>query len=163
MQGFAKISANTSRLLSIIALVFTILFACWLITGRQQEQRWQIGLMKTLGWRRWDILLRSGAEVLTIGVIGATAGIILGLLFSSALGSMEVTLTLPWNLAPNPEGMMSQVVAGKGDITVPLPMVLQPLTLLYGFTATCAGVVATGLLTSYYISGLEIRKTLFEQ
>jgi ABC-type lipoprotein release transport system permease subunit len=159
MQGFAKISAAAARLLSIIALIFTLLFSCWLIIGRQEEQRWQVGLMQTMGWQNKDILLRTATEILTISLIAAIAGMALGYLFSIGIGSMEVSLTLPWNLAPNPEGM-HQVQGGK-SIPVPLPVVIQPFVFASGVAATCLTAVSTGVWCSSRLSGLGIRETLF--
>ncbi len=161
MQGFSRISAAAAHLLSIIALIFTMLFSCWLIIGRQEEQRWQIGLMQTMGWQRKDILLRSTAELLTISAIASIGGIALGYLLAIGIGSMEVSLTLPWNLAPNPGGMYQ--AKGNNSIQVPLPVIIQPFVFVCAFTATCFTSVSTGVWSSYRLSGMGIRKTLLGQ
>ncbi len=161
MQGFARISAAAAHLLSIIALIFTMLFACWLIIGRQEEQRWQVGLMQTMGWQKKDILLRTASEIFTISTIAAIGGIGLGYLFTIGIGSMEVSLTLPWNLAPNPEGMHQ----GKGNnsIQVPLPIIIQPFVFISAFIATCFTTVSTGLWSNSRLYKQGIRKTLLGQ
>ena len=161
MQGFAKISAAAAHLLSIIALIFTMLFACWLIIGRQEEQRWQIGLMQTMGWQQKDILLRTATEIFIISTIASISGIALGYLLTQAIGNMEVSLTLPWNLAPNPEGMHQ----GKGNnsIQVPLPIIIQPLVFFSAFAASCFTTVATGIWSGSRLCKLGIRNTLFEK
>jgi putative ABC transport system permease protein len=161
MQGFARISAAAAHLLSIIALIFTMLFACWLIIGRQEEQRWQVGLMQTMGWQKKDILLRSSSEIFTISAIAAIGGIILGYLFTIGIGSMEVSLTLPWNLAPNPEGMHQ--VKGNNSIQVPLPVIFQPFVFISAFAATCFTTVTTGVWSGSRLCRLSIRKTLLGQ
>jgi len=161
MQGFAKISAAAAHLLSIIALIFTMLFACWLIIGRQEEQRWQVGLMQTMGWQKKDILLRTASEILAISTIASIGGIILGYLFTMGIGSMEVSLTLPWNLAPNPEGMHQ--VKGNNSIQVPLPVILQPFVFISAFTATCFTTVSTGVWSNFRLYSQGIRKTLLGQ
>ena len=161
MQGFARISATAAHLLSIIALIFTMFFACWLIIGRQEEQRWQVGLMQTLGWQKKDILLRSAAEIFTITAIATIGGILFGYLFTVGIGTMEVSLTMPWNLAPNPEGMYQ--MRGDNSVQIPLPVVIQPFVFIGGFTATCFTTVCTGIWTSSRLCGVGIRKTLFEQ
>jgi ABC-type lipoprotein release transport system permease subunit len=161
MQGFAKISTASTQLLSTISLIFTILFACWLIMGKQEEQRWQVGLMQTLGWQKKDILLRSAAEIFTISVIAAIGGISVGYLLSIGIGSMEVSLTLPWNLAPNPEGMHQ--VSGKNSIQVPLPVIIQPFVFVSAFAVTCFTTVSTGVWANSRLCKEGIRNTLFEQ
>ncbi len=161
MQGFARISSTASHLLSIIAILFTLLFTCWLIIGRQEEQRWQIGLMQTIGWQKKDILLCSGAEIFTISAIAATAGMGIGYLFILGFANMEVSLTLPWNLAPTPEGMHQ--MKSSNAVQVPLPVTLQPLVFISGFLATCFTAVTTGVWNNYKLSRKGIRKTLFSK
>ena len=161
MQGFAKISAATADLLSIVALVFTIFFAGWLIIGRQEEQRWQIGLMQTLGWQKRDILLKTAAEVFTVTAIAAIGGMALGYLFTLAIGSMEVSLTLPWNLASHPEGM--QQMKGRNSMQVPLPVIIQPFVFISSFLAVCCSCICTAVLINSRLYRRGIRSTLFEQ
>ncbi len=161
MQGFARISSTASRLLSFITILFTLFFTCWLIVGRQEEQRWQIGLMQTIGWQKKDILLYSSAEIFTISAIAAIGGMVVGYLVIQGFSNMEVSLTLPWNLAPNPEGM-HQMKNSKA-IQVPLPVTLQPLVFICGFVATCFTAVITGVWNNYRLSRAGIRETLFSK
>jgi len=161
MQGFARISNASSNLLSITALVFTILLTCWLISGRQQEQRWQVGLMQTLGWQRKDIVLAYSVEALTLTLAGCLLGICLGLLVTVAMGSFEISLSLPWNLSSNPGGMHH---GGAGQtIQVPLPVTFQPVGIFFAVTITCLAAVSTGLLAAARLAGREVRQTLLEQ
>lgn len=161
MQGFARISSTSSKLLSSIALVFTALLGCLLIAGRQQEQRWQIGLMQTLGWEKKDIILTYGAQALALTVIGAIAGIVFGLFIIFWMGNLDVSLTLPWNLAPAPEGMHH--AGSNRTMQVPLPIVLQPLLFFYGIGITCLTAMVTGIWSAARLVDKGVRDTLFEQ
>ena len=161
MQGFARISSTSSKLLSSIALAFTVLLGCWLIAGRQQEQRWQIGLMQTLGWEKKDIILAYGAQTLVLTATGAVVGIILGLLIIFWMGNLEASLTLPWNLAPAPEGM--HYAESSRTMQVPLPIVLQPLLFFYGIAITCLTALVTGIWSAARLADKGVRQTLFEQ
>lgn len=160
MQGFARISSTSSKLLCVVALAFTVLLGCWLIAGRQQEQRWQIGLMQTLGWEKKDIILTFGTQALALTLTGAIVGILLGLLIIFFMGSLEVSLTLPWNLAPAPEGMHH----GQNSRTmqVPLPIVLQPLLFFSGTAITCLTAMVTGIWSAARLADKGVRQTLFE-
>lgn len=161
MRGFAGISSTATKLLSSTALGFTILLACWLIVGRQQEQRWQVGLMQTLGWQKKDIILTCGVQALILALAGGLAGIGLGLLIVQVMGSFEVAITLPWNLAPTPDGLHHGQAART--MQVPLPIVLQPMILFFGLTVTCLAAVITSLVIASHQAALELRQTLFEQ
>ncbi len=161
MQGFARISGTGVKILSLIGLVFTLLLTCWLIHGRLQEQRWQVGLMQALGWRRKEIVFTYGIESMTLVAAGCLAGIVMGLLISLVMGSFDVSLNLPWNLHPTPGGIHH---TGTGQtVQIPLPVTLQPVTLLVGLTTTCLAGVITGLLTSASLAAREAGQTLQEQ
>lgn len=161
MQGFARISSTSSKLLSSIALAFTVLLGCLLIVSRQQEQRWQIGLMQTLGWEKKDIVLTYGAQALALTVAGTIIGIVLGLLLIFWMGSLEVSLTLPWNLVSAPEGM--QRGQSSSAIQVPLPIILQPRLFFYGMAITCLTAMVTGICSAARLTDKGVRHTLFEQ
>lgn len=161
MQGFARISSTSSKLLSGIALAFTVILGCWLIAGRQQEQRWQIGLMQTLGWEKKDIIFTYGAQALVLTVTGAIVGILIGLLIIFWMGSLEVSLTLPWNLASAPEGMHH--AASNRSMQVPLPVVLQPVLFFYGIAITCLTAMMTAIWSAARLADKGVRQTLFEQ
>jgi putative ABC transport system permease protein len=161
MQGFARISSTSSKFLSGIALVFTVLLGCWLIAGRQQEQHWQIGLMQTLGWKKKDIVLTYGAQALALTATGALFGILLGLLIVFWMGTLEVSLTLPWNLASAPEGMHH--AASNRTMQVPLPIILQPQLFFYGVAITCLAATVTGVWSAARFADKGVRRTLFEQ
>ena len=159
MQGFARISSVGSRILSVLSLLFTLLFACWLIIGRQEERHWHIGLLQTLGWQRKDILLHSAAELFVLTGIGVVGGLLLGFLSTLLVGTFEMTLELPWNLVPSPVGIGSST--DGNSLQVPLPIIIQPLFYLIAFMATCAAGVGSGVWASYRIHSRGVRKTLF--
>ena len=161
MRGFAGISSTATKLLATTALGFTILLACWLTVGRLQEQRWQVGLMQTLGWQKKDIILTCGAQALTLTLAGGLAGIGLGLLIVQAFGSFEIALTLPWNLAPTPEGMQHGQAARTMEVG--LPIVLQPAIFFFGLAVTCLAAVITSLIITARQATMGVRYTLFEQ
>ncbi len=158
MRGFAGISNTASLLLSWTALGFTLLFSCWLVAGRLQEQRPRIGLMRTVGWRRRDILLRCGAETLAITLPACLAGIALGYLVARAIALSGVSLALPWNLAPVPTGVRHG--AALQTMLVPLPVVLQPVRLILASAILCLAAAGTSLLMAARFAGQSIRQTL---
>ena len=159
MQGFARISSTGSRILSVLALVFTLLFACWLIIGKQEERHWQIGLLQTLGWQRRDILVHNAAELFVLTGFGVLGGLLLGFLSTSLIGTFEITLELPWNLAPSPEGIGPSKEGTS--LQVPLPVIIQPILYTIAFMATCVAGVGSGMWASYRIHSRGVRKTLF--
>lgn len=161
MQGFARISKTGSFLFQTISLVFILLISGWLIVGRLQEKRWQVGLMQALGWRKTDVVLTCAAETLALTMIGASMGALLGLAIVLWSGTLDVSLSLPWNLNPAATGAQH---GGTGQfIKMPMPIILQPVTILTGMAFACLSAIAAGGLTAIRLTGKEVRNTLFEQ
>ncbi len=161
MQGFGRISTTSSMLLSSVALGFTMLLTVWLMAARQQEQAWKIGLMQTLGWQKRDIVFSSGTEALAQTALGGAVGMILGLLIIMWMGSLEVSLTLPWNLAATPE-TMHHAAARNRTMQVALPVSLEPWRFLMGFVLSCLAATAMGAWSALYLARKTIRQTLLE-
>ncbi len=161
MRGFAGISSTATKLLAGTALGFTILLACWLIVGRLQEQRWQVGLMQTLGWQKKNIILTNAIQSLTLTLAGGLAGIGLGLFVVQIMGSFEITLSLPWNLAPAPEGIQHGQAART--MQVGLPIIMQPTVFFFGLALTCLSAVVTSLIAASRQAAAGVRNTLLEQ
>jgi ABC-type lipoprotein release transport system permease subunit len=155
MKGFAGISDAVSLLLGWGVLAFAVVLSCWLIAGSLNEQSLHIGLMKTVGWRKRDILTAFAAETLLLGIVGALAGIGLGYAITFAVSHAGVILTLPWNLsaAPGLPGHLQH----EGERMV-LPVVLQTGTCLTTLATACFSAVLTGIITALHIAGMKVRR-----
>jgi len=161
MRGFAGISDTATRLLTATGMGFTLLLVCWLIAGRLQEQRRQLGLMRCMGWRKGEILLSCTVEALVISLIGGLGGICLGLLVVRLCGALEVSLPLPWNLAPTPKGMQHH--SAGSTMLLPLPLHPQAAAILRALALTCLAAVLTASVTAARLVNRGVRHTLFDQ
>lgn len=148
LKGFAKISNTVSWLLCTVTLGFAVLLSSWLIAGSLHERSWQIGLMKTVGWQKKDILAIITAETLMLGFVGGICGLGLGYMAAVGLSYQEVSLTLPWSLSVQPGAAGHN---GSGQ-TVALPVVMQFQTgltalVIATFSAILTGIIVAGKLT----------------
>ena len=145
LKGFARIGDTMSKLVGAVVLGFAILLSSWLIAGSLNERSWQIGLMRTVGWQRKDILAAVAAETILLGLLGGLLGLALGYLAAVGLSFHEVSLALPWNLSGSPGAAQS---GGVGQ-TVSFPVTVQPWTISFAmgvaaFSATITGVAVAG-------------------
>jgi ABC-type antimicrobial peptide transport system permease subunit len=155
MKGFAGISNMVSRLMGWVVLAFSIFLSCWLIAGSINERSSHIGLMKTVGWCKRDILAIFGAETALLGTIGALCGIGLGYAIVLGVSHSEVSLTLPWNLSPTP-GIPGHHQSGAA--TMSLPVVLQAATCLAALGTAVGSAVLTGILIAGHIADMKVRR-----
>ncbi len=155
LKGFAGISQRVSRILGIAALVFAALLGGWLIAGILQERTNRIGLMKTIGWQRRDILTAIAAETFLLGCIGAVCGVGLGYLAAMLVGLQEVSLTVPWNLAVQ-AGPMKHGAAGAGTQVV-LPVVIGIKTWMIALGIGCFSAMVSGLVIGGKLAGSRVK------
>jgi len=121
MKGFSLISGNFTSLLGALALAFTGLLYLRLVKGVLQERFNEIGIMKTLGWRRRDVSAALLAESLVLGVAGAALGLAVGWLAAWGVGELGIGASLPWNLNPLPAGVGPRSPAAGGP-AISLPV-----------------------------------------
>ena len=155
MTGFAGISNMVSRLMGWVVLAFSVFLSCWLIAGSINERSSHIGLMKTVGWCKQDILAAFGAETALLGIIGALFGIGLGYAIIFGVSHSEVSLTLPWNLSSTPG------IPGHHQLSeakVPLPVVLQSGTCLTALGTAVVSAFMTGLMVAGHIADMKVRR-----
>ena len=155
MKGFAGISNMVSRLMGWVVLGFSVFLSCWLIAGSISERGSQIGLMKTVGWCKKDILAAFGAETALLGIVGALSGIGLGCVIILGVSHSEVTLTLPWNLSSSP-GVPGHHQSGEAKVL--LPVVMQTGTFLIALGAAVVSSVLTGIIVAGHIADLKVRR-----
>lgn len=121
MRGFGLISDRFSHLLGALALAFTAMLYLWLIKGVLMERSGEVGIMKTLGWRRREITLALAVESTLLGLSGAVLGVTLGWLTAWGIGELGVVNNLPWNLNPLPAGVAAgNAVAGGAAVNLPV-------------------------------------------
>lgn len=104
MKGFNAISGRFSTTMGLLALLFAAIVTYRILAGSVSERAAEIGIMKTVGWKKSDITWTLLAETVMVGVAGGLVGIALGYLGAWVMGSMKISLAMPWNLSPMPAG-----------------------------------------------------------
>jgi putative ABC transport system permease protein len=100
MGGVARISSKFSVITSLVGMAGGMALAWVALAGLIVERRREIGIMKALGWRIYDVIRVFMGEVFLLGLFGGVLGIILGSLLSTGIGYLpapvlSVNKTLP--------------------------------------------------------------------
>ena len=105
MKGFSAISGTFATTMGILSLVFAAIVTYRILSGSMTERALEIGIMKAVGWTRNDVTLALVTETLIVGLLGGLVGVALGYMAALGLGSLKISLTMPWNLNPFPQAL----------------------------------------------------------
>jgi putative ABC transport system permease protein len=152
LKGFARISTRVSWLLEAVTLGFAALVASWLVAGTLHERGPQMGLMRTVGWRRREIVVAVAAETLLLGLIGGLCGVGLGYLAALGLSQQEISIALPWSLTVQP-GTVEH--AGSGQ-TLTLPVSLSARIWMTALAVAVISPLVSGILVASRQAGAAV-------
>jgi putative ABC transport system permease protein len=88
-----SLASSLGVALAIIILLAAFLLAALLTTSSVSKRVHEIGTLRAIGWRRARVVRQIMAETLGIGVIGAIAGVLIGLGVAAAVNHFGPTLT----------------------------------------------------------------------
>jgi ABC-type antimicrobial peptide transport system permease subunit len=72
---------------------------------------------------------------------------------------MEISLNLPWNLAPTPAGMASHVRQNAGE-PVSMHLAYLPVTITIALLVACSVSIVSGITTSARLARMKVREAL---
>jgi ABC-type antimicrobial peptide transport system permease subunit len=130
---------------SLVAVLVAVLVAFKTMAGNVAERAREIGVLKAVGWTNGNVVshlvVESVIQCLAAGVLGLAVAMVV----SFALGFMQISIPIPWEMSPNPH-----FLPGGGDqvfktlrLPVHVPWTLASFAVLL---STFIGVVTGGLL-----------------
>jgi len=145
MGGVSQITQNFARLAAWIAFAGALALILKSMLASLLARSSEIGVLKAVGWTAADVRAQILAEVLVQAAFGGLLGILLGYLMVLALGSLSITVVLPWDMNPLPAAAKMSPAAQK---SVPLPVSFSPDLA----AATLALCLAAGLLAGWLVA-----------
>ncbi|MDR6225979.1 ABC transporter permease [Desmospora profundinema] len=122
------------------------------------ERRQEIGLMRSIGWKRREITIQLYTETMVLTCLGWMVGIFLAWVISWGLGTQEVTVPVPWELSPTPHFLGDG--AEEMAITVPMEANISPSITLLALVLCVAGGSIASLLLARRISNIKPAEVL---
>ena len=158
MKGFNKIAGGFSTMMQYLALLFAAIVSYKIFSGSVNERAWEIGLMKTVGWRRKDVVMSFLAESAMLGLAGGIVGLLVGYLGAYFLGHIKISLALPWNLSPVPAGVGNAGRLNVQSVTLPIAVSCQTVIVAL-MTSTIFGSLA-GIAISSKLAAVKARDAM---
>lgn len=140
------LSDQFAQITSLIAVLVTFLIVMKTMAANMTERAGEIGILKAIGWSNGNVARQLMGESIVQCLIGGFIGLVMAILASWALGFMQVSIPIPWEMSPTPH-----FLPGGGDPifkTLRLPVrVSWPLALSAILLSTFIGAVTGGLLS----------------
>jgi len=104
------LSDQFSLVTSLITVVVTLLIVIKTMAANLTERAGEIGILKAIGWSNGNVVSQLVGESIFQCVVGGFLGLFLAILAASALGFMQVSIPIPWEMSPTPH-----FLPGGGD------------------------------------------------
>jgi len=104
------LSDKFSMVTSLIAVVVTLLIVLKTMAANLTERTGEIGIIKAVGWSNGNVVSQLVGESILQCLIGGILGLLFAILAASALGFMQVSIPIPWEMSPTPH-----FLPGGGD------------------------------------------------
>lgn len=112
MGAVARVSSRFAVVAGVVALAGGLLLGWAALEGLVAERRREIGVLKAVGWRRADVARAFLAEAVVLSVLGAVAGLVLGLGAAALLARLPVPVP---SLAHEGHEVPGQEAAGGAE------------------------------------------------
>jgi putative ABC transport system permease protein len=158
MKGFSAVSGMFSWTMGILSLMFAATVTYRILSGSVSERAAEIGIMKAVGWKQGDITLALLTESLALGLVGGLGGVVLGYLGSLLLGSLKVSVTMPWHLSPVAAGAGHTAALNVHSVHLPAALSIETVAVALAAAALVSGL--TGALVARKLAAVKVMEAL---
>lgn len=145
-----SLASSLGGALAVIILLAAFLIAALLTTSSVGKRVREIGTLRAIGWRRSRVVRQILAETLVIGILGAVAGVLLGLAVAEAVSTFGPTLPSTTSGlsvgASSASALFHQATSGSTNHVIHLTAVITPTTALLGLGFAMLGGLLAGAL-----------------
>ena len=154
-----SLAASLGGAMAVIILLAAFLIAALLTTSSVAKRVREIGTLRAIGWRKGRIVRQIMAETLVIGLIGAVAGILVGLGVAGAINLFGPTLTSTTSglsVGASTAGtLFHQSTSTSTNQTIHLQAIITLTTVLLGVACALLGGVLAGALGGWRAARLS--------
>jgi putative ABC transport system permease protein len=144
--------------MAIIILLAAFLIAALLTTSSVSKRVREIGTLRAIGWKRGRIVRQIMAETVGIGLVGAVAGVLVGLGVAEAVNLFGPTLqatTSGASVGASTAGdLFHQATTASSEHTIHMQAVIDAGTVLLGVGCALLGGLLAGALGGWRASRL---------
>lgn len=145
-------------MVGLVAFLFATAILLRVIAAGVWERRREMGMMRAVGWRRWDISRQLLAETLLLTLLGGLVGLLLAWGVTLLLRQTAVTVPVPWELSPSPHFLPGG--AQEVAVVVPLAAQITPTLALTALGLSLAAAAMIGLWLPHRIANIKPAEVL---
>ena len=153
-----SLASSLGVALAVIILVAAFLIAALLTTSSVGKRVREIGTLRAIGWKRGRVVRQIMAETVGIGLLGAVAGVLVGLGVCEAVNVFGPTLTSTTSGvavgASTAGSLFHQGTTASTSQSIHLEAVLTPATVLLGIVFALLGGLIAGTIGGWRASRL---------
>ena len=127
LESALFLSERMGLVLSLVVAVFAVAFVLRATASAVNERRREMAVLQALGWRWRDVHRQVLLENTVLALTGTLAGLALAAFAAWAIGNIEVTMEMPWDLSSTPHFIPEAAVDRRQSVTVPLQLAWQVL------------------------------------
>ena len=154
-----SLAASLGGAMAVIILLAAFLIAALLTTSSIGKRVREIGTLRAIGWRKGRIVRQIMAETVVIGLLGAVAGIAVGVgvaaavnMFGPSLSSTTSGLSVGASTAGN---LFHQSTSTSSSQTIHLQAIITATTVLLGVACALLGGILAGALGGWRAARLS--------
>ena len=132
-------------LVGLIAFLFAAALLLRVVAASVWERRREIAVMRTVGWRRREVMMQLWGETLVLAVIGGIAGLALAVLATALMSRALVTVPVPWELSPSPHFLPGGATAFAVTVALPARVTLELAAEALGLSIVSASLIGLWL------------------
>jgi len=141
LSGVLFLSQRMGQIVAAVIALFAAAFVLRATASAVTERRRELAVLQAIGWPwsriRQQVLVENGV----LALAGVLLGVLVAVLVALALGSVSVTVDLPWDLSSTPHFIAAATLDRTQTISVPIA-----IPWLAAVVAAAAGlVVALGI------------------
>ena len=150
-----KISDRLTWIISLIIFIGGALIIARSVLHSIVERRKEFGIMKSVGFRSWDVQKEIFAET----ILQVAAGFLVGLGVSAiailGLSHTTISIAIPWELTAYPHFLLSNPEDANIVQTYFLPIGLEPLYVLASLATVVIFGVLAGFISTWQVNRLK--------
>ncbi len=150
-----KVSDKLTWIISLIIFIGGALIIARSVLHSITERRKEFGIMKSVGFRSWDVQKEIFAETILQVSTGFLAGLIISAVAIIGLAHTTISIAIPWELTAYPHFLLANPNDANVVQTHFLPIGLGPLYVLAAFVTTVIIGVLAAFISTWQVNRLK--------
>jgi lipoprotein-releasing system permease protein len=147
LSGVLFLSQRMGLIVSGIIALFAAAFVLRATASAITERRRELAVLQAIGWPwrriRQQVLIENGV----LALVGVLLGVAIAVLVTLVLGSVSVTIDLPWDLSSTPHFIPEATIDRTQTITVPIA-----IPWLAAAVAAMGGLMVATLVAAFLVA-----------